>query len=88
MAFGLLAIWIGTLAILLATWFYTRAMFLDLRAASPAGRRDRAPDTRHPTPDTAAERLTRRGRRAFYVAMAAATVATVVLMGLILGRHY
>ena len=74
MAIGLLAIWIGALAILLATWFYTRAMLLDLRAAAPGSRRDReaskpSPNTEHRTPNTAAERLSRRGRRAFYVAM-------------------
>jgi cytochrome c-type biogenesis protein CcmF len=93
MLLGLLAIWIGGLAILASTAYYVRALRADLTLERAAGGGRRTPNpptqgvgTRRPTPD--AQRLTRLGRRFFFIAMGSALVAAGVLWWLILGRHY
>jgi cytochrome c-type biogenesis protein CcmF len=103
MLFGLLGIWIGGLAILLSFFFYTRAMFADLRGRrteeAGAKRKDGEAKARHlhaqhpgtrgaGDPNTQVERFCRLGRRAFYVAMGGALVAAATLWVMLLGRHY
>src|SRR6266571_3213041 len=93
MAFGLLGIWIGGLAILVSAFFYTRAMLASLReakasatSAGPKGRK-----SERPVPSSAHQVITSStalGRRAFYIAMGGAFLAAAVLWVMILGRHY
>jgi cytochrome c-type biogenesis protein CcmF len=99
MAFGLLGIWIGGLAILLSGFFYTRAMLASLRAAKAeaaqsASRAHKSQREVRSSGRVPAERVmvirssSSWGRRFFYLAMGGALVAAATLWVMILGRHY
>src|SRR5712692_3551599 len=93
MAFGLLGIWIGGLAILVSAFFYTRAMVASLGetklgAASHAAKGRKSERSVTSSPHHIITSSTALGRRAFYIAMGGAFLAAAVLWTMILGRHY
>jgi cytochrome c-type biogenesis protein CcmF len=98
MIIGILAIWIATGAIVAALFGYIKAArgsALGARGATTAQAKGKAKryapapaERRAPSAERASEASLRFARRAFVVSAASAFVAAVVLMTLVVGRHY